>query len=114
GALPALASGKTGFRLLPSAVTWISFTNTLLEARAMANANLMNGSGVALGDYDGDGLCDIYLCNLNGTNVLYKNLGNWQFKDQTKEVGVAWLNQTSTGAVCADINGDGQLDLTVT
>ena len=113
-ALPVLASGKTGFRLLPSAVTGISFTNTLLEARAMANANLMNGSGVALGDYDGDGLCDIYLCNLNGTNVLYKNLGNWQFKDQTKEAGVACPNQTSTGAVFADINGDGQLDLLVT
>src|SRR5947208_8974344 len=107
-------SGKTGFRILPPAETGINFTNTLPEKRAMANANLMNGSGVALGDYDGDGLCDIYLCNLNGTNALYKNLGNWQFKDVTKEAGVACPNQTSTGAVFADINGDGHLDLLVT
>src|SRR5947207_11565548 len=70
--LPVPASGKSGFSLLPAHTTGIIFTNTLPETRAMTNANLMNGSGVALGDYDGDGLCDIYLCNLNGTNALYK------------------------------------------
>jgi len=59
-------SGKTGFTLLPPGVTGVNFTNTLPDERAMTNANLMNGSGVALGDYDRDGLCDIYLCNLNG------------------------------------------------
>ena len=56
--LPVPASGKTGFRLLPPAVTGINFTNTLPEERAIANANLMNGSGVALGDYDGDAQMD--------------------------------------------------------
>lgn len=76
--------------------------------------NLMNGSGVALGDYDGDGLCDIYLCDLGGHNKLYKNLGHWKFKDVTAEAGVACPDQTSTGAVFADVNGDGLLDLLVT
>src|SRR5687767_6059579 len=50
------SSRKTGFALLPGAATGIAFTNTLTVERKKANANLMNGSGVALGDYDGDGL----------------------------------------------------------
>src|SRR5436309_603590 len=113
-ALPVPITGKTGFQLVPPAVTGINFTNTLPESRTMTNVNLMNGSGVALGDYDGDGLCDIYLCNLNGTNALYKNLGNWKFRDVTEEARVVCPGQTSTGAVFADVNGDGYLDLLVT
>ncbi|HYV28413.1 MAG TPA: VCBS repeat-containing protein, partial [Candidatus Eisenbacteria bacterium] len=112
--IPVSASGKSGFTLLPAHTTGIIFTNTLPETRAMTNANLMNGSGVALGDYDGDGLCDIYLCNLDGRNVLYKNLGNWKFKEVTEEAGVVCPGQTSTGAVFADVNSDGHLDLLVT
>lgn len=80
----------------------------------MMNANLLNGSGVALGDYDGDGLCDVYFCNLDGVNALFRNLGNWQFTNVTAAAGVACEGQSSTGAVFADVNGDGRLDLLVT
>jgi hypothetical protein len=107
-------SGKTGFTLVPGTATGILFTNSLPIERAMTNLNLLNGSGVALGDYDGDGLCDIYLCDMAGHNKLYKNLGNWKFKDVTDEAGVSCPDQTSTGAVFADVNGDGHLDLLVT
>ena len=112
--LPVPASGRAGFVLLTAEATGIRFTNSLSLTRAMANVNLFNGSGVALGDYDGDGLCDIYLCDLGGTNALFRNLGGWKFKDVTLEAGVACPNQTSTGAMFADINGDGALDLLVT
>ncbi|HZR17217.1 MAG TPA: VCBS repeat-containing protein [Verrucomicrobiae bacterium] len=112
--LPVPSTGKTGFTLMTSAQTGLSFTNSLPIERAITNLNLMNGSGLALGDYDGDGLCDIYLCDLGGKNKLFKNLGNWRFKEVTAEAGVACPGQTSTGAVFADVNGDGWLDLLVT
>src|SRR5207248_2581210 len=99
--LPVPGAGRAGFTLLPGETTGIRFTNALPETRRTANANLMNGSGVALGDYDGDGLCDIYLCDLSGSNVLYRNLGGWRFQDVTREAGVVCSNQTSTGAVFA-------------
>ncbi len=107
------AEGKTGFTTLPGAVTGIRFTNQLSQARYLENLNLLNGSGVALGDFDGDGRCDIYLCRLEGPNVLYRNRGDWQFEDVTDATGVACPEQLSTGAVFADVNGDGRLDLLV-
>ena len=112
--LPVPRTGKTGFTLLPPEITGISFTNFISDQRAVTNQNLLNGSGVALGDVDGDGLCDVYLCRLDGReNKLYRNLGNWKFQDVTEPAGVGCGNQNSTGATFADIDGDGALDLLV-
>ena len=107
------AQGKVGFRLLPPETTGVNFTNTLDLRAGEANRVLFNGSGVALGDYDNDGLPDIYFCSLNGKNSLYKNLGGFRFKDVTSESGIVCSNQYCRGAVFADINGDGFLDLLV-
>lgn len=106
-------TGKTGFTELSSATTGITFTNHLSRTNAALNQILLNGSGVAAGDVDGDGLCDLYFCSIEGHNVLYRNLGNWKFEDITAQAGVACPGQNSTGAVFADIDGDGDLDLLV-
>lgn len=106
-------NGKTGFMLLAPAATGVAFSNHLSDASAAANRILENGSGVALGDVDGDGLCDIYFCRLGGPNVLYRNRSNWKFEDVTAKAGVACAGQNSTGAVFADLDGDGDLDLLV-
>ncbi|MBI4326371.1 MAG: VCBS repeat-containing protein [Chloroflexi bacterium] len=94
--------------------TGIFFTNRLALRRGLVNQNLMNGSGVAAGDVDGDGLCDLYLCGLDNDNRFYRNQGGLKFEDKTREAGVACRGQDSTGAVFADIDGDVDLDLFVT
>jgi hypothetical protein len=113
-AVQVAGGGRAGFSLVQPSASGLEFTNTLAQQRIYPNHNLLNGSGVALGDYDGDGRCDVYLCNLDGRNRLYRNLGGWKFEDVTDAAGVGIPNQSSTGAVFADVNGDGKLDLLVT
>jgi enediyne biosynthesis protein E4 len=81
------------------------------------------GGGIALIDYDNDGLLDIYVVGggyYEGKNVLghpgrlYKNLGNWKFKDVTAEVGLDKPTAYSHGVAVADVNRDGFPDLLVT
>src|SRR5438128_9105801 len=105
--------GKAGFTRLLPATTGLAFTNLLSKSRYTTNHILLNGSGVAAGDVDGDGLCDLYFCSLDGPNVLYRNLGGWKFRDISAAAGVACEGQYSTGAVFADVDGDGDLDLLV-
>ena len=69
------------------------------------------GMGVAIGDYDNDGLPDIYVTGYGG-NVLYHNLGNCKFEDVTKHAGVN-AGGYSTGAAWSDYDRDGHLDLFV-
>jgi len=105
--------GKTGFTLLPPQQTGVGFTNLLPESRLLTNQILPNGSGVAAGDVDGDGWCDLFFCGLGGGSRLYRNLGNWRFEDITERAGVACPNLDATGATFADVDGDGDLDLLV-
>jgi hypothetical protein len=106
-------AGKAGFSALPPAVTGVTFTNTLPERRHLTNQILLNGAGLALGDVDGDGWTDLYLCNADGANALYRNLGDWRFTNVTATAGVACRYLTSSGAAFADLDGDGDLDLVV-
>ena len=105
--------GRPGFTLLAPEQTGITFTNPLDERVLATNRVLPNGSGVALGDFDNDGLVDIFLCSLDGHNALYKNMGGMRFKDVTQASGIDCGNRPCRGAVFADINGDGRPDLVV-
>ena len=72
--LPVPRSGKTGFTQLFGSETGITFSNNLTKDQIRDNRILLNGSGVAIGDVDADGLADIYFCRLDGPNILYRNL----------------------------------------
>ena len=107
------ATGHAGFTLMDPRQTGIDFTNTLSDQNAAQNQIRLNGSGVALGDVDGDGLCDIFVCSLEGHVALYKNLGGWRFTNITAAAGLDFPGNYSTGATFADVDGNGTLDLLI-
>ena len=66
--------------------------------------------GVAFGDYDSDGLDDIYVSRHNLPNLLYRNLGNGTFEDKAADAGVDHVG-TTTMSIWGDIDNDGDPDL---
>lgn len=107
---------KKLFSLLDSKQTHIDFINKLEyteEYNTYTYRNFYNGAGVGLGDFNNDGLPDIYFCGNLAGNKLYINKGNFVFDDVTEKAGVACDSVWSTGVSIADINGDGWLDIYV-
>jgi enediyne biosynthesis protein E4 len=104
------------FTALPATQTGVDFKNTIIENLAInhhVNKYIYNGSGVALGDVNNDGLTDIFLVSNIYSCKLFLNKGGLRFEDITEKAGVAASRGYKTGAVMADINADGWLDLYV-
>lgn len=104
------------FKLLPSSSTGVSFANIITEndsLNILNQANIYNGGGVGIGDFNNDGLVDIYLAGNMVPNKLYLNKGSMKFADHTTTAGVAGEGRWCTGVSVVDINGDGWLDMYV-
>lgn len=112
-------SGEKLFTSIGEPQTGITFSNTVKETEALnINSYLYahNGGGVAVGDINQDGLPDLYFTGNQVANRLYLNQGNFTFQDITNSAGVAGFegaDSWTTGAVMADVNGDGWLDIYV-
>ena len=107
------ASGKDGFTQIPPTATGIGFVNRLAQSTSITNQIYLNGSGVAIADIDGDDLDDLYFCGLESDNQLYRNLGNFKFEAISNQPEIRCSDQASTGALFADVDGDGAPDLLV-
>ena len=109
-------SGPKLFTRMDATQTGIDFANNLTynrEFNIYTYRNFYNGGGVSIGDVNNDGLMDIYLTANMESNRLYLNKGNFEFIDVTEQAGVGGEKAWSTGAVMADVNGDGWLDIYV-
>ena len=103
----------SGFTLLKSGATGITHANTVDDAHALANRNLLIGAGAATADVDGDGLPDVFLASVEQPAALYHNDGGMHFTDVTASSGIDARGLATMCAAFADVDGDGNVDLVV-
>ncbi|HYC72445.1 MAG TPA: FG-GAP-like repeat-containing protein [Opitutaceae bacterium] len=112
-------AGPTLFRTMPAEETGVRTTNAYDDPRMWAGLYQeftvgAVGTGVAAGDFDGDGRPDLYVVSKLEGGRLFRNLGGWRFEDVTARSGTGgrpgvWMQ----GAAWADVDNDGRLDLYV-
>ena len=106
----------TLFVQLTASHTGIYFNNKVTENDSINPLDLeflYNGGGVAAGDFNNDGLPDLYFTASTTSNKLYLNKGNLQFKDVTSVARVDGKGEWSNAASVVDINNDGLEDIYV-
>ena len=116
---PPRARGKTMFARLEPEDTGVRTENRYDDPKMWGELyhefeDGSIGTGVAIGDYDGDGRPDLYVVSKTGGCRLFRNLGGYKFEDVTEKAGVgAEPGVWNCGATFVDINNDGLLDIYV-
>ncbi len=107
---------NTLFELKSPESTGISFSNDIVESDSfniLTDEYIFNGGGVSVGDFNQDGLPDLFFTGNQVSNALYLNRGEMKFADITDDSGISFPQKWNTGSVVTDINGDGLLDIYV-
>jgi hypothetical protein len=110
------AMGEKLFELRSSDETNLHFANSVKETDYENYHNypfIYNGSGVAVGDINNDGLADIYFAGNSSNDKLYLNKGKLKFEDISSSSGIENFPGWSMGVAMIDINADGWLDIYV-
>ena len=111
---PAADKQPALFEVLDSSKTGLTFSNKLTPTQEFNMFKYMyfyNGGGVGAGDFNNDGLIDLFMTANQGDNKLYLNKGALTFKDVTTEAKIPQDGGWSTGVSVVDINNDGLLDI---
>ncbi|QXV67333.1 VCBS repeat-containing protein [Mucilaginibacter sp. 21P] len=106
----------TLFERISSSQSGIKFNNLIVEndsINPLDKLNIYNGGGVGLGDFNNDGLQDIYFIGNAVPNKLYINKGDFKFDDVTDKAGVGGKGGWGRGVAVVDINNDGLKDIYV-
>ncbi|HLY71918.1 MAG TPA: VCBS repeat-containing protein [Puia sp.] len=109
-------SKNTLFQQVSSGHSGIHFNNQITENDSVNPfdlTNIYNGGGVGIGDFNGDGLQDIYFTGNQVSNKLYLNKGDFKFDDVTAAAGVGGNGEWCRGVSVVDINNDGWPDIYV-
>ncbi len=104
------------FEVLTDDKTGLDFNNRVVPTESFNMFKYMyfyNGAGVGAGDFNNDGLIDLFFASNRGDNKLYINEGKLHFKDVTNETAIPQDKAWSTGVSLVDINSDGLLDIYV-
>lgn len=105
----------TLFKLLPPSRTGIDFNNRITENDSVNILELeyvYNGGAVAVGDFNNDGLQDLFFTGNQVSDRLYLNKGDLKFEDVSEKSGITLhKNKWKSGAAVADVNNDGLLDI---
>ncbi len=114
--IPGNAERYALFTLLKPDITGVEFRNDVVETELMnplVYTNAYNGGGVAAGDVNNDGRCDLLFTSNQKGCALYLNMGGMKFEDITSAAGLTGYKGWFTGVTMADVNGDGWLDIYV-
>lgn len=100
--------------LMPPEKTGVEFINEIREderLNILSFEYFYNGAGVGIGDFNRDGLPDIFFSSNMGQSRLYLNKGNFVFNDITQSSGINTIGKWATGVSIVDINQDSLPDI---